>query len=76
MHETPYSTVATIAKQANAMQMLYPVLYPGASESKKEKTAMIPPMLPNPTCHADATDLLAWLPMFILNQHTMNGMVL
>lgn len=38
-----------------AMLMLNPVMYFGASLDKKEYTAMMPPMFPNPTCHAVPT---------------------
>ena len=79
-------------KIVNAMDMLYPLMYLGASCFKKAKVAMIPPIFPNPTCQADPTERLWWPPrsgrvswmnymktgvcLLMLNQHTMIGIAL
>lgn len=49
----------------NAIQVLYPGLYNGASFCRKANVAMIPPILPNPICHALPTERRWWPPRFM-----------
>lgn len=72
-HMTKYTEQLSALKHTKEILIEYPGIYLGLSLAKKLYTAMIPPILPKPTCHADPIARRWWPPRFMLNQHTMTG---